>query len=314
MSERPYVRVAYSPAVPVVVCDLCGASEAEELVRRSTRRGAIVRCRSCSLVYQNPRPDIADDWTREYSDEEDRFYNEQYVGEGDAKREAAGSVLSVLEELLPGRGRLLEVGSAAGFYLDAARARGWEVAGIEPHSSLGRWARQHMGLEVFIGTLETAPWPDGHFDAVVLYNTLEHLPSPKEALGRIARLVRPGGLIGVQVPKADSVAFRLLRGRWRHAIPYHFFFFTDSTMGRYFDGAGFDLADARTAPKVFTAGLLADRLWEWRWIPPRVGRPLASLVKRSPLSRKRLRINPRDDLLAHGRRREPEPTSPDPPA
>jgi SAM-dependent methyltransferase len=166
---------------------------------------------------------------------------------------------------------------------------------------------------VFIGTLETAPWPDGHFDAVVLYNTLEHLPSPKESLGRIGRLVRPGGLIGVQVPKADSLAFRLLRGRWRHAIPYHFYFFTASTMDRYFESAGFELADARTAPKVFTAGLLADRLWEWQWLPRRVGRPLAELVRRSRFSRTLLRINPRDDLLAHGRRRKPEPGSQEPP-
>src|SRR5437016_5015992 len=101
---RRQYHLTYSLAVIRVACDLCGASEFDELVPSRGERGAIVRCRVCRLTYQSPRPELADDWTTEYSDEEDRFYNEQYVGEGDAKREAAGSVLSVLEELLPGRG------------------------------------------------------------------------------------------------------------------------------------------------------------------------------------------------------------------
>ena len=128
------------------------------------------------------------------------------------------------------------------------------------------------------------------------------LPSPKATLGRIAELVRPGGVVGIQVPKVDSLGFRLLKGRWRHAIYFHYYFFTESTMARYLHEAGFDLVDSRTAPKYFSAALLLDRLWEWAWAPRSVAELLGGLARRLGLADLTLRVDPKDDLLAHGRR------------
>lgn len=50
-------------------------------------------------------------------------------------------------------GRLLDIGASGGF-LDHARSKGWQVAGVEPSLHSTSWARAHFGLELFEGYLE----------------------------------------------------------------------------------------------------------------------------------------------------------------
>jgi SAM-dependent methyltransferase len=45
------------------------------------------------------------------------------------------------------------------------------------------------------------PFPDAHFDAVIAAEVLEHIPDDEAAMAEIARVVRPGGLVAVSVPR-----------------------------------------------------------------------------------------------------------------
>lgn len=285
-----------------VACDLCGADESAEVFPAGPDRGPVVRCASCGLVYQNPRNEMPLDWGSVYSDEEEAFYQAQYRHERQAKRQAANEVFELLERFRPEHGRLLEVGSATGFFLEVARERGWDVSGIEPHSAVARWSIDHLGLDVHIGSLEDQPWAAASFDAVVLYNTLEHLTSPSVAIRSVSQLLRPGGVVAIQVPKIDNPWARILGRRWRHVIRYHYYFFSENTLGTMLRRAGFDVLDARTAPKVVTLGFIADRLWEFGYVPRRTAQGLRNLLARRGLDGKVVRFDPRDDLLVHARR------------
>jgi len=285
-----------------VACDLCGADDAAEVYGAGPDRGPVVRCRSCGLVYQNPRNEMPLDWGSEYTESEEAFYQAQYLHERGAKQRTAAELFDVLERFAPDRGRLLEVGCATGFFLETARDRGWEVAGIEPHTSVAQWSIDNLGLDVHIGSLDDHPWAPASFDAVVLYNTLEHLTSPSAAIAQAARLLRPGGVIGIQVPKIDNLWAKVLRHRWRHVIRYHYYFFSETTLGAMLRRSGFDPLDARTAPKIVTLGFVADRLWEFHYLPRRAAEGLRRLLARRQLDTRIVRFDPRDDLLVHARR------------
>src|SRR5439155_6026962 len=82
--------------VTYVSCDLCGADQTELLFPADRKCGPIVRCRACGLVYQNPRDELAVDWSDEYTREEDEFYLRQYLRERGAKRRGADTSLDVL--------------------------------------------------------------------------------------------------------------------------------------------------------------------------------------------------------------------------
>ncbi|WP_315770550.1 class I SAM-dependent methyltransferase [Rhodococcoides kroppenstedtii] len=55
--------------------------------------------------------------------------------------------------------------------------------------------------ETVVGDALALPFPDGHFDGVVVSEMLEHIPNDRAAIAEIARVVRPGGTVAVSVPR-----------------------------------------------------------------------------------------------------------------
>jgi len=97
---------------------------------------------------------------------------------------------------LPYRGlgkRLLEVGCGIRSDLEWARQRGWDFHGSELSESAVQIAKK-QGLDVQCSTFESANLASNSFDCIIISQVLEHLYSPKLALERCHKLLRPGGL------------------------------------------------------------------------------------------------------------------------
>ncbi len=126
--------------------------------------------------------------------------------------------------------RFLDVGSGRGGVLRAARAMGWTAVGVEPSAVAARLAAQ-QGLTVVPTTLPEAGFPDAVFDIVHLREVLEHVSDPLALLGEARRILRPGGLLYVQVPN-DLAGYRryLFRRVWWLIPPYHLWYFTAASL------------------------------------------------------------------------------------
>jgi SAM-dependent methyltransferase len=106
--------------------------------------------------------------------------------------------------------RLLEVGAAQGWFLEAARRRGAIVAGIEPEAANAEIA--HMkGLDVVVGFFPDDLAGRGPFDAIVFNDVFEHLPDPARMIRDVEALLAPGGLAVVNLPSSKGALFRLAR-------------------------------------------------------------------------------------------------------
>jgi len=161
-------------------------------------------------------------------------------------RRALDIQLNFVEKFVPRQGHLLDVGCATGNFMRAARERGWKVAGIEIIEPAARIAQERYGLNVEIGSLETVRWPDACFNAITLWDVLEHLPDPKGALKRCHNLLAPGGLLIFSIPNLKSFD-RYLFGRvwigWD--APRHFNMFSEITIKRLFELTGFELLEQK---------------------------------------------------------------------
>jgi SAM-dependent methyltransferase len=172
-----------------------------------------------------------------------------------------------LELLGPAEGRLLlDVGSNYGHFLAVAARRGWRTLGVEPGVALRAHAVNGT-VGAAVSSLEEAA-ALAPFDAVTLWDVLEHLPSPHRYLERLAELLVPGGRLLLRVP--DARVFGALRSSpaWRVLEqPYltlchptnpeeHLTHFTPVSVSRVARGAGLrELArlDARYDERVFAA-------------------------------------------------------------
>ncbi|HYJ31373.1 MAG TPA: class I SAM-dependent methyltransferase [Allosphingosinicella sp.] len=121
--------------------------------------------------------------------------------------------------------------------------------GIEMFEPVAREAEQVLSA-VHIGDVATLPLPYGrnHFDVLICSEVLEHLVDPAAVLGRLAELVKPGGLVLASSPNIAhwSIVAELIRGRFRYADfgamdRTHLRWFTPESFAELFEGAGFEV-------------------------------------------------------------------------
>lgn len=197
-----------------------------------------------------------------------------------------------------GNARLLDIGAAAGFFVEQARLAGWDAEGLELNRWAAEYARDRLGVPVRHGSLEEAGYPDRAFAAVTLWEVIEHIPSPRAFIREIARILQSGGLLGLSTPDAGSAVARLFGRRWLgwKKIPEHVFFFDRQTLGRLLDEEGFDVVSTRYVSLTVRASYALDRL------AALVGVPWLARVPKL-LGNVPIRVNPLYDLMIVARLR-----------
>ncbi len=109
----------------------------------------------------------------------------------------------LLSDLEPVHGRVLDVGCGAGSVAKAVKhARpDLDVFGCDvSRGALAAAAANSEGVHFELGTAERLPFPDSHFDAVWVFDVLEHVDDPERMLAEVARVLRPGGRFHIVLP------------------------------------------------------------------------------------------------------------------
>lgn len=201
---------------------------------------AICRCGSCGLV-QVDTPPSRDELERMYG--EAYFSSEvfhDYLAEREVRVQAGRAAVQTLARLAPA-GKLLDVGCAAGFFLEAASAH-YEVTGVELSPFASSYARETLGLRVFTGDVSDGVLDGEQFDVVTVWNTIEHMSDPLGAFAAIARITRPGALLALSTGDVSGPLARIDLRNWNlMAPPYHLFFFSPKTIDLLLAAAGFEV-------------------------------------------------------------------------
>jgi SAM-dependent methyltransferase len=88
---------------------------------------------------------------------------------------------------------LLDVGCGAGLAAQMAAQRGAVVSGLDATPELLSIARERVpNGEFTIGEIESLPYAEDSFDAVVGFNSFQYAASPRVALEQARRVTRPG--------------------------------------------------------------------------------------------------------------------------
>jgi len=235
-------------------CDLCGGTVFRELYpstisdpadkperyfssgRQRAGHLRIVQCLTCGLQQSNPR-DQAATILQVYRQLDDPAYS----SEESHRRWTARRYARLLQRFDPAPGKLLDVGCSTGLFLQEAQSLGWAVWGLEPSQAASALARQRLpAADILSCAIEEAEFPPESFDAITLWDVLEHLDSPRQALLRLNGWLRPGGLLLVNLPDAASLPARLLGSHWVLLLREHLWYFTPQTYRLLLEKTGFE--------------------------------------------------------------------------
>jgi 2-polyprenyl-3-methyl-5-hydroxy-6-metoxy-1,4-benzoquinol methylase len=280
-------------------CHVCGSTGHEVFLDQGNFQ--ICRCTTCGLRFLFPQPT---------ADEVQAYYDHEYFSNADSPSrgydsylaEAANHRATFRHRLrlipTPATGtRLLDVGAAAGYFVEQARLKGWQAEGVEPSEWAAMYAQSELKQPVFQGTLADARFPPGSFDVMTLWEVIEHLADPRAFLTEAARVVRPSGFLILSTPDAGSGVARLLGRRWPGwaKVPEHLYFFDRVSLVRLLHETGFEVQSAQYVSITVTAAFAARRLAAVVGVPW-MGRLPGRIAKIS------LPINPLYDLMLVARR------------
>lgn len=149
--------------------------------------------------------------------------------------------LRFLEDKVDGR-KLLDVGCGCGFFLSVAKREKWDAVGVDISQPAIEYAKNVLGLNVFLSTVPEAHFPDNYFDLITMWDVLEHLDEPFELMSELRRILKLNGFLVIETPNAKSLihlithlTYKLSLG-WltyfvkRIYIPSHLFYFSKFTL------------------------------------------------------------------------------------
>jgi 2-polyprenyl-3-methyl-5-hydroxy-6-metoxy-1,4-benzoquinol methylase len=265
---KTYSTVPGQERSKIIPCNLCGGRNHRKILE--ARDYTFVRCTDCGLSFQNPQP-VFDDLKFRYGQNyfeyelrnEENFFNLMKLGLQDIRFFERTSALDR-------GGKFLDVGCATGMLLGYMRERGWNVQGVELCRESAEHGMRARNLDIFVGTLEQAGFPDSSFSVIHFSHLIEHVPDPKAFFLEIRRILVPGGYVVVVTPNINGLQARLFRERWRSAIADHLTLFSKTTLRRMLCCTGYQVL------QTVTWGGLAKGS-----VPAVVKRPVDFLAKRT---------------------------------
>lgn len=303
-STAPSPRVSDDVTRKHIPCNLCG-SDANHAFCPENGLG-LVQCSRCGLVFVSPRPDPNELYalygeTYFHNDESSTVgYTNYLKDETNIRKTFAGRLKHLQRFMQPGK--LLDVGCAAGFFLSEADKNGWAVQGLDVSSFAVQYAKERFGFDVQQGSFTELPYPLGEYDAVTMWDVIEHVPDPKSYIQRAASLLRSGGIFALATPDVDSLPARLTGKRW---VGYklseeHVYYFSADTLSKMLDEAGFEVVNVRHVGKFVTLRLFLDRLGMYS---PLLSKVLTFAEKTFKLSEWSLYVNPFDIVAITARKK-----------
>lgn len=248
-------------------CEFCGSSDYTLLGRRlnqsqgrSPKRKSgitvsIAKCNNCDLIYSNPLP-IPHNIQDHYNVDPSQYWKEGYFEHVPTyfKRE-----LEVYDQLnqADGLSTALDIGVGIGKCMVALKKHGMEVHGIEPSEAFFDMAKKNPALKdasLHNCAIEEFDFENNYFDFVTFGAVLEHLYHPKEAMAKALSVLKPGGLLHIEVPNSRWLVAELINLFYKltgsdfvtnlspmHS-PFHLYEFSVRSFEKIADELGFEIA------------------------------------------------------------------------
>ena len=200
-------------------CPACGRAPVRDLGPAAEVPGAIAladpghihECHACGLLFRRPYPDA-----RQLAAAYAAMPPDHWAG-GPGRRDFALARRAIRRLCLAGD--VLDVGCFRGDFLAGLPPR-YRRFGIEPSAPAARIASDR-GVLILGRTLEEASIAGPTFDVITLFDVIEHLPNPAEALARVASWLRPGGAVIVATGNTESLLWRWARRDYWYCFPEH---------------------------------------------------------------------------------------------
>lgn len=221
------------------VCPLCNADNPQGTGRTHDDRGTRYtqyHCGTCDVEFWWPLKNPGAEWYSKHERYGLRNADPVWGATVNHKK-----TLSFLEEH---RGSVLDVGCGIGNFLELAKERGWQCAGVDIDADAIESAKRKTGiteLEAKDVITYAKEHPEKKFDLVTFFDVLEHVDNHNEFLAAISSLLKEGGHIAMSMPYRKH-AIWLMKG---DLPPVHLTCWDRTSLRKFLEARGYDVVYMR---------------------------------------------------------------------
>jgi 2-polyprenyl-3-methyl-5-hydroxy-6-metoxy-1,4-benzoquinol methylase len=147
---------------------------------------------------------------------------------------------------------MLDVGCSNGSTVFIANNLGLQAEGVDPAANAVQNGKER-GIKLHLGFLEDVAFTDNLFDAITLYEVIEHVADPIPLLKECHRILRANGIVLIGTGNTDSWTCQIRKSRWDYIHQHggHVSFFSPRSLEVLARQTGFTVVKVRTSSVKF---------------------------------------------------------------
>jgi 2-polyprenyl-3-methyl-5-hydroxy-6-metoxy-1,4-benzoquinol methylase len=210
-------------------CLLCHSTRLKQLP--DYEKAHLCQCESCKFIFSRKIPS---------SEELEKYYkaygSSSYLSPITIKR-----YNELLDQFEPYRktNKILDAGCGAGYFLDEAKKRGWQIYGTELSDKAIQICTE-KGIKMKKGFVDPSNYEPNTFDIITSFEVIEHINNPQSELKNFNIILRDGGLVYITTPNFNSILRYHLKAKYNViSYPEHLSYYTKTTLKKMFELNGF---------------------------------------------------------------------------
>ncbi|MBL7074374.1 class I SAM-dependent methyltransferase [candidate division KSB1 bacterium] len=229
------------------ICYLCG-NRGMELIRERLRHNIkrdVLRCKSCGIVYLEPKDDDLEDYYR-------KDYTKTYTGviggrlsskeHFDMSLPFQQARVNEIKHILSPTMTALDIGCSAGFFLYTLKDYIGDCVGIEFNRDDAYFVEHELNIKVYQDSLEHTGIPFESFDLITAFQVLEHIEDPLNFLATVMKYLKPDGYLCIEVPNIRDPLISIYNIQSYTDFWFrepHIFYYSEETLSMTLERAGF---------------------------------------------------------------------------
>lgn len=225
----------------------------------------LFKCNSCGFLFTQDHPD---------EDNAGRYYeSDEYASHHDDTGGFSGILYRISRNIMLAKkrrmikkttglktGKLLDIGSGSGHFLNKMKNAGWDVSGIEINKKARDQSVKKFSVDV-MDPKDLILLKNENYDCITLWHVLEHFHDPFSYAREIKRILKPGGICIIAVPNSKSYDAEHYSASWAaYDVPRHLWHFNPYTFNMFAGKTGFRLIKTIALPlDVFYISILSEK-------------------------------------------------------
>jgi SAM-dependent methyltransferase len=165
---------------------------------------------------------------------------------------------------------MLEVASAAGFFLVEAKAAGYDVSGVEISAPMAAWASRRWGVEVVPESIESVELPPQEYDVIASWGVMTIIQDPIAFIRKLHQALKLGGIWAFNTYYHDGIWSRIVGNRWDILVVNFSQLYSRRSIVEIISREGFELVYRRRCRPHTDLMKIADKLAQnlrMGWLP-----------------------------------------------